>query len=1718
MDYNETQENSRREFIKKSSFYWIGSVLLGDPAVRLFTEALGLRSLDQKASTLSCELLRCQDLMHFKYYFYNAKLSGTDIRKDDTKEPLYIVIQIPRQHVGEGLVITVPDDRSGFKKQNSFLAKSSWLGFKLPKGTDKLSLTPESLINWTGWDMLTIDDFSSVDNTDRQDYNGALANVGKHFKEGWKYDNVPERYMPNGVPLTTFESPYKMLLSPIAPPDEALSQEMARMPGDFIFFKSNAVQVHHLDHRKKNRRIEIVSPWQNTLVFKDLHQNISAPRFKVVQFVGQECGIDDTTEMLPAPIQRYDLNGLTMRPEFDRDVISDYFRISARGCTTSLKYKNDDPTLEYAVAAWDQIIKDGRDNFTRVTYRAVDVFTGLKLLVSIVAPRDFKSGVSFLPKLYHVAYAEREKNYDADETRSKMPFVKIIPKNEGAYFSLGDIKEDTAANRQCYLVAKPNTNPYNGVTLSSQSLLDFEYIGIDKNGAEHTFKSKIIFIPAEQYEITSDESYKYDLQGIKEEFKRGSIVGLHFIGLLNPYRNQNYKGIPPVSECDASQDLYTFKINKVFSSSSTEIEKLGLLIGKINNHINLHSEVYANIIRANVTYAKINKLKEGESQKISKSSTNATFKTEAILLNAEQNPFLLATAGKPIDFYLSYFPIVPTLSMANVTISQIDQIRGQNEYYWVCYYEKYRQSRKELEDYIENPLKNNAYIFFKLRNPINNFFTGNYKSSGAMVNPGIKITHVSALDSSISFNESHDDKAIIVPNELGLRAVNALPAIPSVSIFKGLDAEILGISMIDILNEFIPVGDIPVLEFAREMEQTIARILNLAQEYKELTKGWIEEYNKALADIKYYAEKIKAAKEVLEGLAKNGIREWLDTYIEQSNLLYFFDDQTKALQNYTVEYKQYSKECFEVILTKLKNIDTKASGIVLGAIESFSNSPDSAAMTNFLVSVYEQRNSYSERQVKEMIKTYYTVKFINHFQPDNKIAVAINTASSLASEIDERYLSYYNAAVQGMQESLAFSLAFVESNKKTLREQVDNAVLHIPAIIEQAISKFGIEPDQIDQTIGTIYRLSKVYENYKRLYTDLQNENYERFLIDSGLAVETDTIITDLRKNAKLMEQKLVVDLQTTIENIKLKVPINSEISNAFDSVKENLKKISGVDALRRFEEKALVDSILKMIGSYTYLARTYYADYDNARALMLRYEEDIKNPERAVRDFLNNQLQKLFDDLKKKSQQMTDEFIRNGKSSPLYRSLSAEVSQIESFVKKIQELSKQKLEYSMYTKKFRKASLGSVIEFIPETNITDLKVYVKYEIELAITAINKPPVITKQSWITETTLRAFKIGMLQLLYIDFEKVSFVTGSDVKDDFTVRIKNVEFAGFLAFFQAFQEYLKSISDNLVFDIDASGAKIGYGITIPDFPAGYFNFFNLNLSGMLVLPFQPEKSMQMHFGIGNELNKFGLTVMVIFGGQGYFKIIAEPRRGIVGMEVVLEFGAIFNLNLTIVKGTAYMVGGIYIRQYDGQFDLRAYVLCVGRLRVLGLFSACLSFYMALEGTSEVLEGVCRVRASHKFGPFFEISVECEMRKTLKGAKTTKDQQTSGPDGIRSVGVYLNNNPSKELYYEDESVSLSIAPTNGVRPLVALRDSLGNDVTPRNILSQVSDNLFEVNGRLKGFKAERYTLEVVHSGRTDIYTIDIVETNNPCELSKKNMQDISAEEYYASYFHNV
>jgi hypothetical protein len=282
----------------------------------------------------------------------------------------------------------------------------------------------------------------------------------------------------------------------------------------------------------------------------------------------------------------------------------------------------------------------------------------------------------------------------------------------------------------------------------------------------------------------------------------------------------------------------------------------------------------------------------------------------------------------------------------------------------------------------------------------------------------------------------------------------------------------------------------------------------------------------------------------------------------------------------------------------------------------------------------------------------------------------------------------------------------------------------------------------------------------------------------------------------------------------------------------------------------------------------------------------------------------------------------------------------------------------------------------------------------------------------------------LKLIYVDFEKIRFISGSDVKDDFQVKIRDVQFAGCLSFVEAIQEYLNGISNNLIFEVNSYGAMVNYILPAFTIEAPPFKFFNISFSALLTLPFDPNKSLQLQFGLGSPLNKFGL-IYLAFGGQGYFNIIVEPKQGIVGLVVVLEFGAIYQADIGgVAKGIAYLVGGIYIKRYYGNYQIKAYILCVGRFSILGIFSASASFYLGLEGNGNRLDGVCIITFKKRFSSFFTLKVKARMKKTIYGANEKSDSTEQLKQTLRIQKLeYIDSNLYEERL-SDETIYISVS----------------------------------------------------------------------------------------------
>jgi hypothetical protein len=1695
------------------------------------TKTIGkFKLMEEPIPSFSYELFRSEDMLYLKFFFFNAQIDpkypiNKHLTNIDKKEFL-VYVMIPPQHIAEDLFTTIPPftNRKELKAKSTFLSGNSWIAFRFLKRVKTIAFNQNDLLDWQGnFEMITLDDFEKDNGTNA--YKDLAAELASNsvFREG-SFQKVKNKLLP----LSKFEAPYKMFLSPLAPAD-SLIDEKKRATGRFEFAKDN---LKNLIYEKDNFRI--VQPWENKLIYKTLGDKILNPHFKVIHYHTQNdddndgCGAQ--VDLLPAPVHRMELKGLTMQPQTDRDVRSDYFKFGSLGNTSFLKYKNDEPKVAdsqstYSIVAWEQEIKYARDNYAKITVRGIDILTGLKLLISIVAERKYKDGVSFLQKRYYVAYSEKEKTYDlCPGTISSMPFQKIIPRTTGRYFT-------PATNTNTfYGVATEGIDNLN--TAVKDNLLDFEYTGIDKAGNEHNFTAKILFVLAEQYTITSG-TYNYRLVTPPVAYTSGKPIPIQHIGQLNPaFHTSKTKRIP--NPCPGG-DVYTFTTQRVLNDPNF----IRNYLKPAHDFILLYKNVFSVEINAEITYARIAGLKtiDDAVRKIRENSTAATFKTFDMLFFSYVNPDIKETDK---DKFLHDFPLTAKLNVANVIISQIDQIEGQSRPRPVDFAPNYVVNQVDLDKTPESllpPKKDQNYYKLLLRLVKNEqgFFTDNYKSSGAMANPGIELAFISALDNGIIYNEAHNASAPQAVKKKSTKDASTVPSLPALSVFSAFDAELLGIPVREIIPAFFPIEDMPVFNYLQEAEQSIQKINELIKDLSAIYGQWKGEYEKAVAAVEGLKLKVENLQNELLKYVKPEVATWVENLVELKNIRRQLKTALSAGQAIYQGNKAKLTKLYEKFLNDSgldgNKLKTTLESMFNPAAVAYKKMLEDDTLDKHIRAQVDKLNDLirglptkpAKDAVSELVKLYCILNTpIAAEKVKPRMIAALTELSAMQKEVSDEFKEYHTAILKGAREACNLNKNALETQLETIEKKILAAINDSEKELLSDLNKFikNIDLKRINSVLLQVSELKNLYDHYHKIYNDVKAEYYNSVIPKSVDTAVVETYLTDAFK----AEMKVLVD-----DIIAKAGDIPNIAGNVRDfkkDVESDLKNVNNWFTIREAEVKAIINNRVKEeMAKYTNIVSAANALIDTKKKELAKALDDLRIGKTAVEDLVRGKVKNVKADLEAELKNLAIEHEIPGSTE--YNRIKQKIDKMQYLIRKMEEASKQKLHYTFRTRNFRKASLGGVIDFIPAIT-AELSVNVDYALEFDISEFNQPPKLIKQSFLTNSTLSNFKIGFLQLIFVDFEKVCFISGSDVKDDFKVSIRDVKFCGALDFVQAFQQYLNSISNNLVFDINAQRARISYAISLPDVTAGAFNFFNLSLAAMLTLPFDPKKALEIQFGIGSPLSKFGLTVSGIFGGQGYFNIIANPKQGVVGLEVVLEFGAIFKLNVGFAWGEAYLVGGIYIRKYYSDFELRGYILAVGRLNVLGIFSASASFYLGLHGDGHWLKGICTVTLSKRFSRFFEISVSCSYEKQLKGTKgggsSASPLQMLIEKGKSGVGPpILDTNIHKTYFHEHDHLfmKLSFDNPNQKVPGWMIIDEKGEHVVKEGEFDTIqfskgNDSCFTSFSLdlAKELKAGSYYFQL--EGYGDLHKMVVMSDDISIWTTNTADQDkVTRKNYYKSYF---
>jgi hypothetical protein len=331
-----------------------------------------------------------------------------------------------------------------------------------------------------------------------------------------------------------------------------------------------------------------------------------------------------------------------------------------------------------------------------------------------------------------------------------------------------------------------------------------------------------------------------------------------------------------------------------------------------------------------------------------------------------------------------------------------------------------------------------------------------------------------------------------------------------------------------------------------------------------------------------------------------------------------------------------------------------------------------------------------------------------------------------------------------------------------------------------------------------------------------------------------------------------------------------------------------------------------------------------------------------------------------------------------------AKINEARNIYQLLLSIRQQDLKYNWSTNRFRDVNLG-IIKFKKYSGPdTELKVAVKATTYFLPGRF--PPAIDRVTTQVENRFTNFGIGFFNAITVNFNEVTFNDGSESGKHFGVKIKDVKFDGAFSFVQAFEKWLQTMGKGLILKLENDHVALGYSLPIPSVQTPAFSFFNLSLNFDFRLHFD-RRPLQLGFSLATVDNKFGIAAG-IFAGFGFFRVVAEPKRGIVELDMALEAGAWAGITIGPIAGEVKLAFGFRYTRSPGSVRLEGYILAEGRL-TCWILDVSASIYLGIVSENSYVEGMCTVSYSVKMG-FLSASFSGTFKKHIAGANSSNNQQ--------------------------------------------------------------------------------------------------------------------------------
>ncbi len=1602
----------RRKFIKTIGKSAIGLYLLNDSP---FVDILSNQLVKTVVSDPIFYVIYPNSFINLKLHYINFNFnSGSLITKvEDPDKTGYLIVRIPQQHIAETYYdISKSECPSDSSVSKSFISSYSYILFE----TGNNDINVNNILDWSSFQIISHDDNDKT--------------VGNYHhpieKDKMFTDN------PNKIPFTVFEIPYKMFLSPIN--------------------SNNLKFVHNINEKvlfridEKEKKLYLYELWQSKLIIKE---NLAPPEFRIIGWSDKSDKIDDD-KIIPNSERRMQLTNLSNLVDKDRQTNSESFKISSLGVTTNLEYNNKNPD-KYELVKWRQEITLGRDNNAVVVGRAIDLKTGLKLLVSEITERRIENGRSFLIYRKKFEYLDPKLVYDDEKSFSNFPFKEIIPVFKGSYYNDYIIPE----TNKCIIPLKESEKcadtSTGAINPSKQDIIKMPYTLVDKNDVSINKNMELYIVLENDF---NDKKKRDKILTEYDKFVSNKEETLD-LAIFFDKEKVTYTKIPDGEDMVKSADNSTLKTEQM------QFYSISLDPGSEKSY----DMPFPILPRLKYALAYI--------------------------------PQLEGIDSNPLPQYLNYTKgyIEEKANPAkNISQTFLQILNRKKALESIA--DKVKLIPANLNDQFEAK-------YFEMKGKVEGIFSHNYDRIGGLVNPDLVIENISFLKNSLTFPEN-----IIGEVQDKFKQINPL------NFLKGFNAEILGgIELKKILQKLLPLEECPVFEIIDKAENDLDGIKQRIKDIQILSKLQIiivkiTETKKNLDQLQkeFDEKKNKLTKTPVDAASAyinkyiNFIREWsklntIKTFIDNSNsnILEFekkvIEDLKTKLNLKLNDIISDPNRNLESFFEKIKVI--LAGSNLLSSLDSFileiqikiNNSTNATLNEKYykLINVIKLKRSEIEKVIAShfepingskgieenckdyLIKVMKTAKLQRDLYPIIKLMIKnhlfglqmINkdylkqNLSGASKEIIEGLDNFLtkdsllpkdDVDVEKLQkelneklkvEKLNFTGLFNLLNKykkdfdnynqdfsKLMFDTVDEINSFLPDVVEQSITKVKAE---------VTYLKNQFDENLKIKVNDVKT-NVDRFIAQASL---TDTVeiyktylcrlrnINDNLKEANTVLSQLqgfqisLKDAESTIISefekwVKIKKEQGTNIFSEFEKVTQKTSIEKKIEALVNYfiqnmyleDIKSLKDSLTIISKNIGEVLKSEMNKNENIKEIENEVSEKSKQIKKAKNDLLiefnnyQNEVKEAFDNIRKRINEYYDEL--KSATDQVVKEIKDKIDIFEYLYSLLKGSVNLEYSYNWNTNKFEEADLGFV-KFLKGSNATELKVDVKTKVEINTTKDGKfNPGLKSITSTANTELIDFGINFFRIITVYFSRIKLETGTK-NTNIDIKISHVEFDGPLNFVKAFQSVLSTLDKGIKFDFGKEGVLIGYEFPIPNIIGGGFNFVNIKIGIRLILPLKAGIPAKVELGLNTPQDLFLITAG-IYGGSGCFVAGLETKAGQKSLVLIMEFGAVLYANFSIGEGYVKLFAGIYLSRQPNSVEIRAYIICSGFVTILnGFVEISIIYYMGLIGNGSYLEGLVSISVSVKISVFFKFKKTFTVIKRIHGTSSNTSSPMAG--GISS-----------------------------------------------------------------------------------------------------------------------